>query len=406
MRYRSTYLDERGAAVTAVLEAPDEQSLHEELHRRGHVLVRVRAEDGGAVRGPADVGGTSDQKLAAGRLLLFLQALQNSLDAGVPLLSALAALEEQEDDDATAAIYSDLRDRIAGGQPLSDALAHYPRIFPAVSCALVRVGESSGRLPIVLATMVEFLEWRTALAATVKQAVIYPAVVMTAGYGLLLFLMSFVIPKLGGVLEKIGNDLPAASRLLIDSSKFVAGNLGWIVLASIGGVVGLAMLLRSDLGRGLLARLFASFPVASRVVRSLSLVQTCRNLGVMLEAGITLPAAVEYTADAVSLPRLSIALRAVRERLLGGTKLTDALAEEEVLPPIALSMVRVGEDTGRLPHCFERLAAVYDREVREAVKRAIALLEPVVTICLGVVVGGVAVLVISTIYGAMKGLGK
>ncbi len=400
MRYRSTYIEEGGRAVTAVLEAADEQQLHEQLHREGRSLVRVRPLD------RIDDASSQRVRLSPARVLLFLQALQNSVDAGVPLLTALAALEEQENDATVAAVYADIRDRVAGGQPLSDALANYPRSFPPVSCALVRVGESSGRLPEVLSAMVEFLEWRAALAGTVKQAVIYPAVVLTAGYGLLLFLMSFVIPKLGSVIEKIGNDLPPASLMLIASSKFVAANILWIVLASVAGVIGAGLGLRTDTGRGLLARVFASFPVASGIVRSLSLVQTCRNLAVMLDAGITLPAAMEHTAAAVSLPRLATALREVRERLLGGNKLTDAFAEFEVMPPIALSMVRVGEDSGRLPQSFARLAAVYDREVRESVKRAIGLLEPIVTVALGVVVGGVAVLVITTIYGAMKGLGK
>ncbi|MGE3174644.1 MAG: type II secretion system F family protein [Planctomycetota bacterium] len=400
MRYRSTYLEEGGRSVTAVLEAPDEQALHEQLHRSGRTLVRVRALDA------ADPGLASQARLRPSRVLLFLQALENALDAGVPLLTALAALEEQEDDAAAAAIYADVRARIAGGQTLSDALAHYPRSFPPVSCALVRVGESSGNLPAVLASMVGFLEWRASIAGTVKQAALYPAVVLTAGYGLLLFLMSFVIPKLGSVLAKMGDQLPAASRMLIRSSEFVAANLGAILLGSVAAVAGLVLLVRTDGGRALFARVFGAVPVASGIVRSLGLVQTCRNLAVMLHAGITLPAAVEHTAAAVGLPRLRESLLAVRDRLLGGNRLCDALQEHEVLPPLALSMVRVGEDSGRLPQSFERLAQVYDREVREAVKRALSLLEPVVTIVLGIAVGGVAVLVITTIYGAMKGLGR
>lgn len=396
MRFRSTYVDQAGSTVTAVLEAPDEQSLHEDLHRGGCTLVRARPVTAPS-EGPRD-------RLRPARLLLFLQSLQNALDAGVPMLAALTALREQEADPACARVHADLADRIAGGQPLSEAMAAHPRSFSPVMCALVRVGESSGNLPEVLGSMVGLLEWRLSIAATVRQAAIYPAIVFAAGYALVLFLLAFVLPQLGGVLEKIGSELPAASRLLIDLSRAVAGNVGWVLLATALLLALAWAALRTQRGRALCLRSLGHLPVAREVVRTLDLVQLCRNLAVMLHAGLTLPMAIEHAAG--GLPRLGAALLRVRDRVLGGGNLTEVLAEHAVLPPVAVSMVRVGEDTGRLAQAFERLARSYDREVRAAVKRALGLLEPVVTILLGVVVGGVAVLVITTVYSALRGLGR
>ena len=170
MRYQATILESDGVRSEQVLEADDEQSLHDELHRDGRQLMRVRALDAPVerVRRPSDVA------VSQRRLLLLTQALYEALDAGVPLLSTFVAIAEQEEDPRIAEMLEDLGDRVAAGEMLSDALAAYPRAFPSLYCALVRAGEQSGSLPDVLLSMAGFLEWRIEIAGTVKQAMIYP----------------------------------------------------------------------------------------------------------------------------------------------------------------------------------------------------------------------------------------
>mgnify|MGYP002624321748 CR=1 FL=1 len=401
MRFRSTILEPDGVTAQAVLDAPDEQQLHETLHREGRTLVRAVPLDAADERREAP-----DVRLSTRRLLLLTQALLEALDAGVPLLSTFAAIADQEGDERVAAMLVDVADRIAAGQALSDALASHPKAFPPIYCALVRAGEQSGSLPKVLHSMAGFLEWRLEIAGTVKQAMIYPVVVGVAGYSMVLFLLSFVIPRLGSVLDKIGNELPAASRMLIDGSDFVAGNIGPIAAGSVASLVAFLLLLRAPVFRGIVLGALGALPVVRDVVRTFAIAQFARTFGVLLNAGLTMTNALQLGAASVSLPDLRGRIDAARERILGGARLAEALEDEEVLPPVAMSMVQVGEEAGRLPITFERLGRLYDREVRDSVKRALALLEPVVTVLLGVVVGGVAVLVVVTIYSAMKGLGR
>lgn len=400
MRFQTTVLESDGTAVQAELEAPDAQALHTQLHREGRTLLRVEPIDAEAARRDGPIA------LSQRRLLLLTQALFEALDAGVPLLTTLRAVGEQEEDERIVNLLADLGQRIEAGQTFSDALAAHPRAFPPVYCALVRAGEQSGSLPRVLHSIIGFLEWRLDIGATVKQAMIYPAIVAAAGYAMVLFMLSFVIPRLGSVLGKMGGQLPAASRMLIEASGFVAAHIGMIVLASIAAIVGGVMSLRLPAVRDFFSNLMASLPVVRNVLGTLAVAQFCRVFGVLLQAGLTMPHALELGAASVASVRFRDDVLRAKERILGGTRLIDATQEIELLPPVALSMVKVGEEAGRLPTTFERLGQLYDREVKAAVRRALSLLEPVVTVALGLVVGGVAVLVVTTIYSAMKGIGK
>ncbi|MFO1078642.1 MAG: type II secretion system F family protein [Planctomycetota bacterium] len=400
MRYRSTVLEADGSTVEAELEAFDEQALHETLHRQGRTLLRLEALSRGGRHAATSV------RLAPRRLLLLTQAMQEALDAGVPLLTTFTSLAEQEEDERVADLLEDLGDRVTSGQQLSDALAAHPKTFPPVYCALTRAGEQSGSLPTVLQSLASFLEWRLEIAGTVRQALVYPFIVGLAGYAMLLFMLSFVIPRLGNVLAKMGGELPAASRALIAVSGFVEANIVYVVLGSIAAIVGMVFLLRAPAVRGVGMSVLGGLPVVRNVVAMLAVAQFTRTFGVLLQAGLTMTHALELGAAAVGLPSFRAALHQARDRIVSGRRLGEALAEVELMPPVALSMVKVGEEAGRLPFTFERLGKLFDREVKAAVRRALGLLEPAITVLLGVIVGGVAVLVVTTIYTAMRGIGR
>jgi type II secretory pathway component PulF len=400
MRFRSTILEADGSTSLAVLDADSEQALHDQLHQNGRQLLRVKslavAEDRAA----------TTAALRPRRLLLLTQALYEALDAGVPLLSTLAAVAEQEDDPAVTALLRDLGSRIAAGQVLSDAMASHPRAFPPLYVALVQAGEHSGSLPDVLQSIARFLEWRMEIASTVRQAMVYPAIVALAGYGMVLFLLAFVLPRLGDVLSKMGGELPAPSRMLIAASGFVAAHVVAVLVGSAAAIAMLVFAFKSEACRRTFAALGRRLPVVRTLLSTLSIAQFCRTFSVLLQAGLTMTAALELGGAAVADPGMRDRLDGCRRRILGGSRLGEALDEQKVLPPVALSMVMVGEEAGRLPITFERLSRLYDREVKAAVKRALGLLEPAVTVLLGIVVGGAAVLVVSTIYTAMKGVGR
>lgn len=403
MRFRSTILDADGSQSQAVLEANDELELHARLHGEGRTLLRAQALERPAVAAAPELGSVH---IPPRRLLLLTQALYEALDAGVPLLGTFQAVAEQEEDPRIAALLEYIGDRVASGQMLSEAMTEHPQAFPAIYCSLVRAGEQSGSLPEVLLSIAGFLEWRIEIASTVKQAMVYPLIVAAAGYGMVLFMLSFVIPRLGSVLSKMGGELPAASLMLISASGFVAANVWYILGGTIAGVAAFVLLAKTPIVQGAILDLLGRLPVVHNVVRTLAIAQFARTFSVLLHAGLTMTQALDLGGAAVALPNVRDRIDGARERILAGARLGEALRAEEVLPPVALSMVLVGEEAGRLPVTFERLSRLYDREVKAAVKKALGLLEPAVTVLLGLVVGGVAVLVVTTIYSAMKGIGK
>ncbi|MFM1871239.1 MAG: hypothetical protein RL398_661 [Planctomycetota bacterium] len=402
MRFQSQVLERDGSTAALELEAVDAQSLHEDLHRQGRVLLRAKP----VARERASIAASGNVRLTPRSLLLFTQALRDALDAGVPLLTAFSAIAEQSDEPERQAMLETIGRRVAGGNSLAESLQEHPRAFPSIYCALVRAGEQSGSLPQVLESLAEYLEWRIEITATVRQAMVYPLVVAAAGYGMILFLLTFVVPRIAGVLDKLGGELPAASRWLLAASDFLATNLLGVLAATAAAIVLLVQALRRDTSRAALAGIAARAPLFGPVLVGLSTAQFCRTFGVLLQAGLGMPQALDLTASAIGVKASRERVRAVHDHILGGARLGESVAQFGLLPPVALSMVRVGEEAGRLPTTFARLGRLYDREVKEQVKRALTLLEPIVTVALGLVVGGVAVIVIATIYSALQGIGK
>lgn len=400
MRFQSKILERDGSTAVLDLEAADAQSLHEELHRQGRVLLRAEP------LAERQTAATQSVRLTPRRLLLFTESLRDALDAGVPLLVAFSAIAEQTEEADYKAMLEDLGRRIASGQQLAEALQEHPRAFPFVYCALIKAGEQSGSLPQVLESLAGFLEWRLEITGVVRQAMVYPLVVAFAGYAMILFLLSFVVPRIGTVLDKLGGELPPASKMLLAASDFISTNLPMVLVGTAVAIVAFLQAMRVDASRVALASLAARAPLFGPVLETLAVAQFCRTFGVLLQAGLSMPHALDLTAATIGMRGPRERIKQVHDRILGGARLGEAVGQYELLPPVALSMVRVGEEAGRLPTTFERLSKLYDREVKEKVKRALSLLEPIVTVGLGLVVGGVAVIVIGTIYSALRGIGQ
>ena len=418
MRYQCTVLGADGKSGSAVLDAHDEQELHETLRERGELLLKARPfkkQTAESARETLDTAGRTDSedaarasrvRLASKHLLAFSQSMQTSLESGVPVLTTLEALVEQEEDKKARKVYESLAETVTQGEPLAASLRMHPRTFDSFYCSLIESGEESGSLDQSFSALADFIEWREELKTTARHALIYPCIVLAAAYGLVLFLLSFVIPRLAGILSKVSNDLPAASRALISISSFVADNLIFVLLGTFLSMAGIWLMARTDRGRVTLTSILVKVPIIRKIVETLNLSRACRNLYVLLGSGVTIHHCLELTQDSLSLERMRRGFSHVREKILEGTSLTDAMSEEKVFPPLALSMLRIGEESGSLPLSFQRLSTKYEKEAKGAVSKAISMLEPAITITLGVIVGTVAAIIITTLYSAMRGLGQ
>ncbi|MFQ5505174.1 MAG: type II secretion system F family protein [Planctomycetota bacterium] len=402
MRFECTYLEPDGRSASGVLEARNEQELHESLSQHGRLLIKAS----GAREAPEPRSRLEDHRIHPRSLLAFTQSMETSLEAGVGVLTTLEAIISQENDCQTKRVYENISRSVQRGESLAAALGAYPRSFNELYTSIVKAGEESGSLDQAFASLGTWIEWRQDLEATARQAAVYPAIVLSAAYGLILFLLSFVIPRLSVILEKVTDELPLPSRVLIGLSGFVAGHV-WPVLAlSVLAGLWLCHYARTDSGkRAVFARL-EKLPFVSNVITNLNLAQACRSLSVLLGSGLPIVGALELTARSLPLDRLRRGFLRVREKLMEGTNLSQCCSEEAVLPPLALGMVRVGESSGTLPGTFGRLARQYDRAAKAAVQRAIGLLEPMITVFLGLVIGIVGAIVITTLYSAVGGLAR
>ncbi len=423
MRYQCTVLGVDGKSASAVLDAGDEQELHDTLREKGEFMLKARAikenaaepdqaeatfslagPDSGTEEGLAEHG--SRIRLSSKNLLAFSQSMQTSLESGVPVLTTLEALIAQEEDKKTRRVYESLAESVTQGEPLAASLRAHPRSFDEFYSSLVASGEESGSLDQAFGALGDFIEWREALRTTARNALIYPCIVLAAAYGLVLFLLSFVIPRLAGILSKVSDNLPAASKALIAVSSIVADNVLFVILGTFALLTGVWMMARTDRGRVALVSFFVRVPIIRKIVQTLNLSQACRNLNVLLGSGVTIHHCLELTQNSLSLEPMRRGFAKVREKIMEGTSLTEAMSEEKVFPPLALSMLRIGEDSGSLPLSFQRLSTKYEREAKAAVAKAISMLEPAITIVLGLIIGTVAAIIITTLYSAMKGLGQ
>lgn len=346
------------------------------------------------------------QRLSAAALETFTRDLETQVEAGVSLARALQVQAENAPSPAVAALSSGLLRQLNSGLNLSDALDLHPRTFSSVYRSLVRAGEHSGRLPLMLRELADFLAWREDVRKLVRRASVYPAVVVVTTLGVLVLIVGYVLPKFGDLFARLGDATPAAARVLLAAGNALSAH--WLEAAAlaVGALVAAVLLLRSERVRGGVHRVAGRMPVAAGVLRAIDLARVSRTLAILASAGIPLVRAVDLSREVVGDPRTAERLGELSKAVVGGQMLSQAAAASGVFPGVALSLLAVGEEAGQMPAVLDRLARTFDRDARDSVQKALALLEPAFTILLGVMVGGLALVVITTLYKTMMVVGR
>lgn len=371
-------------------------------------VVVQRAARSSEERGATDAAPTeqfSSRKLKLEEVEGFTRNLMLQLDAGVPLLRALES-QRCDDNSTLDTVVTDLASQIEAGQSFGGALERWPFGFPKVYSSLVHAGERSGRLEQILGELAAYLAWLRNVRKTIKKALTYPTVVAFATFGLVIFLMTWLIPRFAPLFERLGDSVPVVTQILIDTSTFMRTN--WVtVLALSGGVVFLAwVLLQSDRGRRACAGVVARAPLTSGVIRALEITRLTRNLSILSSAGIPIVDAIELARDSAATAQLENALTGVHDALLQGASVADAFEATAYFPRDVNNLIVVGEEAGRLADVLGRLADHYDEVARERVDAFVASIEPITTILLGLIVGGVSVAILTTLYQVMQSSGK
>lgn len=393
-----------GDPVSAQLEAASEAEAVERVREQGLILLRIQTAAAAAITSHEKRMGTfarmfASRKVTRDQVVAFTRDLANLISAGLPLDRAFELLVGLADSGPQAALLQELRDRVRSGHPLSQALSEHPKQFDRLFINMVRAGEASGTLGPVLERISEFQERSAELRSSVQSALLYPVVLVAVAIVAVMTMIFFVVPKFETTFRQFGKALPPATENLLAISHWFRED-GWMLLI---GAAALFILirgrLRTPVGRLNWDRRKLTLPILGDLFAKIEVARLARTLGTLLGNGVSLLPALTIVKDTVDNRALANSLEGVLVRLKAGQGFARPLMETGLYPKLAVHMVAVGEETGKLDSMLLKVAEVYDVEVNTTLKRALGLLEPVLILTLAVVVGGIIFALMSALLG-------
>jgi type IV pilus assembly protein PilC len=324
-------------------------------------------------------------------VVIFTRQFSTMINSGLPLVQALTILAEQTDNKALAEVTRKVVFDVESGNTVADALSKHPRAFTNLYVNMVAAGEAGGILDTILLRLATFLEKNDALVRKVKGAMIYPAVIMSVAGIAVVTLLIFVIPVFAGMFASAGQALPLPTRIVIGASGFLKAYWWVIGAVIIGGGYSLKKYYATSNGKLVIDRALLHFPVLGDVLRKSAVSRFTRTLGTLISSGVSILEGLEITAKTAGNRVIQDAIMQSRSSIAGGDTIAQPLQKSKVFPPMVISMIAVGEQTGGLDEMLSKIADFYDEEVDAAVGNLLSLLEPIMIVFLGVVVGGMVV---------------
>ena len=390
--YRAS--DRGGHTIDGVMEAPDARAVIERLHKESYYPVRV-APHTQRRAWPTFGGGRIRQR----DLLALTQQLATLFEAGLPLDRALSILEELAPTPKLGAIVTDLLHSVRGGTSLSDALAkHHPHPFSRLYINMVRAGEKGGVLEIALRRLAEFLEARAAFTEAIVSAMAYPAVITTVGAGAVVFLLTFVIPRFATIFADLHQAIPLPTQILMNVSTAMRSYwwVGGVVV--FGGMLAWRLWTGTPEGRLQWDRTMLKIPRVGPLALKVETARFLRTLGTMLKSGVPMLGALTIVGDTMTNQIVARSVQRLSDSVKRGGTVAAGMREHSQFPSLAIHMVRVGEETGRMEEMLLKAADTLEGDVRTDLKRMIGLLEPIVILTMGVLVAFIVVAMLLAIF--------
>jgi len=389
-----------GEVKKGVMEADNEATVHNRLRQQqlNPVKVKKKAKEINLV-----IGSGVDAK----ELVQFTRQFATMIDAGLPLVQCLDILANQTPNKIFANALKDIKNTVEGGSTFSDALRRHPKIFDELYVNLVQAGELGGILDTILNRLAVYIEKKVKLARQVKGALTYPIAVVIIAAGVMSVLMIFVIPAFENMFKDFGSKegLPKITQIVIDVSKAFITNLHWIVLGTIALITSVTYIYKQPKGKKFFHRMFLSLPIFGPLFQKIAVARFTRTLGTLLSSGVPIMDALEVVAKTAGNVIVEEAIMYVRAKIAEGKNMVEPLMEKKVFPSMVVQMLGVGEQTGALDTMLSKIADFYEEEVDVAVAALTSLLEPIMMVGIGGMVGTVMVamyLPIFSIAGKIK----
>jgi general secretion pathway protein F len=385
--YRATTRD--GAIVEGSVEASDEKSAIDRLRNSDIIPLLITAPK-------EKTGGILSIKSSKADILTFTAELSTLLKAGLPLDRSLNILSDISANKAMKEVVLSVLKSIREGNSFSDALQRHPRVFPRLYVNMVKAGESGGVLDVVLEKLVEFLESTKELKEHVVSAMIYPAILSLTGGISIIILLTYVLPKFTTIFEDLGTSLPFATQMLLALSNGVK-SYGWIfAILSICAVILFRKYIGTEDGRYKWDAF--KLKILKDIIQNIETARFCRTVGTLLKSGVPLLQAMSNAKDIISNKVIANSLNEVAKDIKEGKGISAPLSKANIFPPLALSMIKVGEETGQLDEMLLKTAGTYEKNLKALIKRFMGLVEPAMILGMGIVIGFIVLSMLIAIF--------
>lgn len=379
--------DATGKMIFSTMEAETQKIVRDKLREKNFLIVSITEPKMGLSQ-DIKIPGLGDGLPGLKPVAIFSRQMATMIDAGLPLVQSLAILARQVDHKGLQKILKDVRIDVEGGLPFSDAISKYPKVFNRLYLNLVRAGEVSGTLDMVLDRIAIFQEKDLALRGKIKGALTYPVIVLVFALGVTYFLLTTVVPQFAGILISLNAPLPLITQGLIATSNFLQNQT--LLMVAIIAVLVFAYrwyYARED-GRRVIDRIKLKMPVFGNLISKAALASFSRTLSLLIKSGVNIIESLDITRGAANNAVVEDALLNAKNAVMQGEQMSQPMAAAvEVFSPMVVSMVAIGEETGGLDTMLDKIADYYDREVDEAVDQLTAAIEPIMIIFLGAIVG-------------------
>ncbi len=377
----------KNASQKGELEAADEQAVKNHLRRINIVPAKIKKKPKDLFESIAFL----QPRVKLENIILFARQFSTMIDAGLPIIQCLDILYSQQENPTFKKMLKKIKETVESGSTLADALKKYPKQFDDLFVNMIAAGEAGGILDTILQRLSAYLEKAAKLKAKVKGAMVYPLITVVVAVIVVCVIMIFVIPVFESMFADMGGSLPAPTVIVVNMSNFTRANIGWIILGVILFTIAYKKTYATDKGRAMLDDLFLKLPVFGILLRKVAVAKFTRTMGTMLSSGVAILDSLDIVAKTAGNMTVQKAIYKVRSAITEGRTMSEPLEESGVFPSMVCQMISVGESTGALDAMLEKIADFYDEEVDQAVENLTSMIEPVMMVFLGIVIGGLVV---------------
>jgi type IV pilus assembly protein PilC len=392
----------KGRKLKGEIDAANEAIALSQLKKRNFTVKRLKLK-------PKDIFESISflkPKVTKKDLVVFTRQFSTMIDAGLPLVQGLTILAEQSENPTFKAILKEITKDVEGGSTLAEAMKKHPNIFDSLFVNLIAAGEVGGILDTILRRLAQFIEKAEKLKSQIKGAMTYPIVVMAIAIIVISVILVFVIPVFEDMFKSFGSALPGPTQIVVNMSRFLKGNIHWVLIALGLLIYGFKRYRGTAAGRKQTDTIFLKLPIFGNLLKKTAVARFTRTLGTMISSGVPILDALEIVAKTAGNTVIEEIIYEVRGSIAEGQTIAEPLSENDIFPGMVIQMIAVGEATGALDSMLEKIADFYDEEVDAAVAALTSMLEPLLMLFLGGSIGGLVIAMYLPIVGMAAAMGS